>query len=284
MNGPNFDSTTSYSKAEPALGSEHYLERLCELAARDQWKLDDLAWDTLDVHTLPEVFRQTAAECFVQLRRGERTAEHTAAQLLEFLPEGPERTFVMTQRIDEARHVAFFDRLIQLLGCEPPVRDSVEQLMTEVEAADSPEALVLGMQIFIESVGQSLFLAGSRAMSALEANGGVELDGGPIWSLKTVLRDWMPRLLGRDESRHIAFGLHFLRQQIPQLEPTARQKLENTVAYWGRALIEPVRDPDLINAIGGDGEAVCRQLIDDLNLRLAQVGLDTRIAPLKAAT
>lgn len=36
-------------------------------------------------------------------------------------------------------------------------------------------------------------------------------------------------------------------------------------------------------ALGGDGEAVCRQLVDDLNLRLAQVGLETRIGPSRAA-
>jgi hypothetical protein len=101
--------------------------------------------------------------------------------------------------------------------------------------------------------------------------------------LKTVMGEWMPRLLARDESRHIAFGLHYLRQRIPRLDGTARHQLEAKVALWGEWVLEQTRDPDLVYGIGIDGEAACGQLIEDLNLRLGQVGLETRIAPLKAA-
>jgi len=73
-----------------------------------------------------------------------------------------------------------------------------------------------------------------------------------------------------------------LRQRIPRLDPAARQKLEDRVALWGEALLEQMRDPDLVYGMGGDGEAVCGQLIEDLNLRLGQVGIETRLAPLKA--
>ncbi|HYI00641.1 hypothetical protein [Hyalangium sp.] len=260
--------------------SEPYFERLCELAARDQWKLEELGWHTLDVSSLPEPFRQTAADGFAQLQWGERTAQLAATRLIELLPEGAARAFVVTQRTDEARHVAFFERVIGLLGCEGRVRPSVQRLMREVQEAETPEALVLGMQILIESIAHSLFQEASRVVNSIEA--GEELDG-PLRALKTVMGEWMPRLLGRDESRHIAFGLHYLRQRIPRLEGPERHQLEEKVSLWGEWVLEQARDPDLVYGIGIDGEAVCGQLIEDLNLRLAQVGLETRIAPLKAA-
>jgi hypothetical protein len=260
--------------------SEPYFERLCELAARDQWKLEDLDWGALDMSSLPEFFRQTAADGFAQLQWGERTAQLAATRLMELLPEGAARSFISTQQTDEARHVAFFERVIELLGCEGRVRPSVARLMREVQGAETPEALVLGMQILIEGVAHSLFLEAARVVNTLKTE---DSAGGPLQALKTVMGEWMPKLLARDESRHIAFGLHYLRQRIPRLDGVARRQLEAKVALWGEWVLEQARDPDLVYGIGIDGEAACGQLIEDLNLRLGQVGLDTRIAPLKAA-
>ncbi|KFE70331.1 hypothetical protein [Hyalangium minutum] len=260
--------------------SEPYFERLCELAARDQWRLEDLDWHTLDVAALPEEFRQTAADGFAQLQWGERTAQHAAARLVELLPEGSARAFLVTQRTDEARHVAFFERVMQVLGCEGRVRPSVQRLMREVQEADTPEALVLGMQILIEGVAHSLFQEAAKVVNGFEAD---ESLAGPLQALKKVMGEWMPRLLARDESRHIAFGIHYLRQRLPRLDGASRRQLEEKVSLWGEWVLEQARDPDLVYGIGIDGEAVCGQLLEDLNLRLGQVGLETRIAPLKAA-
>lgn len=260
--------------------SDPHLERLCELAARDQWKLEELDWGSLDLMTLPESFRQTAADGFAQLLWGERTAQLAASRLLELLPAGPARAFIVTQQTDEARHVAFFERLIHLLGCEGRTRPSVQRLMREVQEAETPEALMLGMQILIEGIAHSLFLEAARVVDAF---GEVDELDRPLQALRTVIVDWMPRLLGRDESRHIAFGLHALRQRIPRLDRATRLRLEEKVALWGGMVLEQARDPDLVYGVGVDGDAVCERLIDDLNLRIGQIGLETRIAPLKAA-
>ncbi len=260
--------------------SDPYLERLCELAARDQWKLEDLDWSALDVSALPEVFRQTAADGFAQLQWGERTAQLAAERLMGLLPEGAARTFVATQRTDEARHVAFFEQVIRLLGCEGRVRPSVQRLMREVQEAETPEELMLGMQILIEGAAHSLIMEGARLVGAFGEGGDFDR---PLQSMKTVVGEWMPRLLARDESRHIAFGLHALRTRIPRLDRATRHRLEEKVAHWGERVLEQARDPDLVYGIGEDGDAVCARLIEDLNLRIAQVGLETRIAPLKAA-
>ncbi|WP_164020270.1 diiron oxygenase [Pyxidicoccus trucidator] len=254
------------------------LERLCELAARDQWRLEDLDWSSVDVSALPEPFRQTAADAFAQLQWGEQTALFAAMRLMELLPEGAARTFLATQRTDEARHVAFFERVVRLFGCEGRVRPSVLRLMQEVREAETPEALLLGMQVLIEGVAHSMFL---EAVKLVEAMGDIEEFDSSIRALKTLVAESMPRL-ARDESRHIAFGLHSLRRLIPQLDGAARLRLEEKVALWGEWLLEQVRDPDLVVGIGMDGDALCGRLIEDLNLRIGQVGLATRLAPLRA--
>jgi hypothetical protein len=53
--------------------------------------------------------------------------------------------------------------------------------------------------------------------------------------------------------------------------------LEEKVALWGDLVLEKARDPDLI--VGVDAAVLCARLIDDLNLRIGQVGLATRIPP-----
>jgi hypothetical protein len=255
------------------------LERLCELAARDQWRLDELDWSAVEVSTLPEAFRQTAADAFAQLHWGEQTAHFAATRLREWLPEGPARAFLATQQEDEARHAAFFERIIHLFGCEGRVRPSVQRLMREVREAETPEAMMLGMQVLIEGIAHSMFLEASRLMRALDGAEGLD---GPLLALKTLVAEAMPRL-ARDESRHIAFGLHCLRRSIPRLDRAARLRLEEKVALWGEWVLEQARDPDLVVGLGVDGDALCGQLIEDLNLRIGQVGLDTRMAPLRAA-
>ncbi len=252
------------------------LERLCELAVRDQWRLEALDLSALDVSSLPLVFRQAGADAFAQLHWGERTALVAARRLCALLPEGPRRRFVELQVADELRHVAFFERLISQLGCEGRRRPSVEALMREVEEARSVEELVLGMQILIEGAAHSLFMEASRWVDAIPD------DEGPLRALRRVLGEWLP-LLARDESRHIAFGVHFLRERLPALTAAQLRSLEEKLVRWGDGVLAQARDPDLIEGVGLDGGALCDRLVEDLNLRIAQVGLSTRIARLEAA-
>lgn len=256
------------------------LDRLRELAVRDQWRLDVLPWNQLALGALPESFRQAAADAFAQLQWGERTARKCAAVLAETLLPASARALCALQVEDEARHDAFFGRLIEKLGAPGRVRPSIERLMAGVEAAASPEAMVVGMQVLIEGVAHSLFTEAGRAFAALEADGEMEE---PLRSMRRVVGDWMPSLLARDESRHIAFGLHFLAERIPELDRAGRAALEEQLGRWGEYVHVASSDPDVIDGAGVDGRALCDRLIADLNGRIAQIGLSTRIAPLAAS-
>lgn len=254
---------------------EAHLERLYELAARDQWTVAGLDWSAIDLSLVPAPLRQTAADLFAQLHFGELTAMSAAARLMAHLDDPAARLVCATQINDEARHARFFANLIARLGCEGRVRPSTEAMMREVAEHETPEGTMLGMQLLIEGAAHSLFLEGARAMSALE---------GPLppqlAAARTVVCEWLPVLLGRDESRHIAFGLAYLRARVPALDGPRRDALEALVARWGAMLLESAREPDLIDGVGLDGLRLGARCVEDLNLRLAQIGLSTRIDPL----
>lgn len=253
------------------------LDRLYEMACRDQWTVAGLDWSALDLMMFPLSFRQAAADLFAQLQYGELTAMMAASRMMDRLPAGAARLMCATQVNDEARHVRFFANLVGRLGCEGRVRPSVHKLMAEVYEADTPEATMLGMQILIEGVAHSFFQEGARLFAELPALG-PRFD-----AVKTVITDWLPRLLGRDESRHIAFGLHFLRARLPELAPAERAGLERKVERWGEMVHDMAVDPDVIDAVGVDGKRLGARCVADLNLRLAQAGVETRIRAIRDA-
>jgi hypothetical protein len=98
--------------------------------------------------------------------------------------------------------------------------------------------------------------------------------------IRTVVVDWLPRLLGRDESRHIAFGIHYLRTCLPGLGAERRAALERNLERWGAAVHDMASDPDVIYDAGVAGARIGTRCIADINLRLAQVGME---APIRGA-
>jgi hypothetical protein len=250
------------------------LDRLYELAARDQWTVSGLDWSAINFGALPLPIRLAAADLFAQLHHGELTAMRGAARMLDRLPSHDLRLVCATQVSDEARHARFFERLLASLECEARVRSSVRALMLEVDESDTLEGGMLGMQILIEGVAHSFFLEASRAFAGLSLDGALS---GHLLTVRTVVCDWLPNLLARDESRHIALGLHYLRARLPELDRKARHALEESVQRWGEMILTMARGPVEIDAVGLDGLSVCQRCVADINLRLAQIGLASRI-------
>ena len=251
------------------------LDRLYEIACRDQWTVAGLDWSAVELAAFPLPLRQAAADLFAQLHYGELTAMMGASRMMDRLPSSAARLVCATQVNDEARHVRFFANLIGRLGCAGRVRPTVRQLMGEVYEADTAEATMLGMQILIEGVAHSLFQEGARLFADFPGQG-------PLFdAVRTVAVDWLPRLLARDESRHIAFGLHYLRARLPALSAGQRAALERRVERWGEMVHEMAADPDLIDGVGMDGGRLGARCLVDINLRLSQVGLETRIREIR---
>jgi hypothetical protein len=262
---------------------------------REQWALDDLAWSSIDFTGLPAAGRGAGASALAQILCGERTARAAASRLLLFLADDA-RALGEIQVRDEQRHVAFFERVIARLGLHPDevesedvgglVRPSVAALLADVRSAETPEALALGMHLVVEGAGHALFAATGRvfglredSMAGAHARSGV--DEAALQSVRAVAGDWMPRLLGRDEGRHIALGLAFLHQRLPRATLGEVARLEELVERWGDVIVGCARDPDVVRALGVDARSWCARIVDELNRRVSQVGLETRFPPLE---
>jgi ribonucleoside-diphosphate reductase beta chain len=168
--------------------------------------------------------------------------ERVTADLAPFLmaaPSGEIELFLSTQLVDEARHAAFFDRF----GAEVMAlsADDLRGRMHEVEQTlTSPwrEVFDDGLRDVANRIKANpddfdLFVEGI-AIYHMVVEGFLAVTG------QTLIRDWMLEhgvypgfcegfgLVERDEHRHIAFGVRFLRDAIEQ-DPRHRETIQRTV-------------------------------------------------------
>lgn len=280
MNPSDLTNTTDLNRAWAKLSLDTFtdpnrcFERLYEMAERDRWSLAEMDWNAVDFSAVPLSVRQCAVNMFSQLHYGEVTALMGAARLVKIAPTMAVQLFSSTQVNDEARHVQWFSTLIQKLDCRCEVRDSVVEFMNDVYECDTLEGLVVGMHLLVEGLAHTFFMEGARIFSQA---GPMAKIIKPYRSASKVIGEWLPNYLGRDESRHIAFGVQFLSQRIPQLSPAERHRLERQVERWGRLIVAVALDPDFLIMPGLNGQSLTQRCIRDLNVRLSNIGLETRI-------
>lgn len=255
-----------------------HMQRLWDMAGRDTWTTAEMDWDSIDLTPIPLVMRQKAANMLSQLHYGEVTAMLSAARLVQQAPSLSAQLFSSTQVNDEARHVQWFSNLMQKLGCDGQVQDCVVEFMNEVYECESIDGLIVGMHILVEGMAHSFFMEGSRMF---DQAGMLTKMSKPYKAANKVIGEWLPNFLGRDESRHIAYGVHYLNQRLPQLSTRERDKLEERVNHWGQLFVSAALDPKLVLVPGMSGVQVADRCIKDLNHRLASIGLYARIPEVK---
>lgn len=253
---------------------DNNMARLWEMAERDSWIVSDMDWNTVDFSSIPWAFKKRIANMMTQLHYGEVTAMLCAARLVQQAPGLSAQLFSCAQVNDEARHVQWFSRFMQKLECDGKVQDSVMEFMNSVYTCDSVDGLIVGMHILVEGMAHSFFMEGSRMVE--QAGLAVKVSS-PYRSAKKVIGEWLPNYLGRDESRHIAYGVQYLRHRLPELSVKERDILENQVNEWGGLFARAALDPGLVVIPGMDGRQVADRCIRDLNLRLSNIGLIARI-------
>lgn len=273
-NNSELNRTWSKLSLDSFNNPDAHLTRLWDMAARDSWSNSDMNWDSVDLSSLPSDIKQGVSDMLTQLHYGEVTALLCSARLVQHAPSLSAQLFSSSQVNDEARHVQWFSHLMNNLDCMGEVRSSVAEFMTDIYECESIDGLIIGMHILVEGMAHSFFMEGARLFNQL---GPIAKLSKSYRSAQKVLGEWLPNYLGRDESRHIAYGVQFLQQRLPNLTAKERDALEARIDHWGKMFVNAAIDPKLVLVSGMDGFQVADRCIKTINLRLASIGLHTRI-------
>ena len=258
---------------------EIYLEKLCDMSSKNQWDLAEMDWDKIDFSALPQSVRQGLVNIFTQIHYGEVTALVGASALVEHAPTTNVRSFATFQAADEARHVKWFSMLIKKLDCRAKVLPTVALLMKDINSGETLEEKTLGMHLLVESMAHTIFSECSKAVKDLSF---FERNISPVRKLIPVFGEWLPDYLMKDEELHLNFGVYFLHERLKNMPFKKRHELEEKVTHWGALFLQVVDDPSILAMPGMDSKAIGIRCIEDINARLASVGLESRIPSLKS--
>jgi ribonucleoside-diphosphate reductase beta chain len=215
--------------------------QLYALWERDNWKAHeiDFSVDREQFVVNPSEAQENLIWSLGSFYVGEERVTADLAPFLLAAPSGEIELFLATQLVDEARHAAFFDRFGAEVMCLS--EDDLRGRMREVES------LMTGpwRQVFDDGLRDV-----SNRIKARPDDFGLFVEGIAVYHMvvegflavtgQTLIRDYMLEhglypgfcegfgLVERDEHRHVAFGVRFLRDAIEQ-DPRHRATVERVV-------------------------------------------------------
>jgi ribonucleoside-diphosphate reductase beta chain len=224
-------------------GPDHLLDyrQLYALWERQNWRAHEIDF-TVDREQwviTPREAQESTLWTLGSFYVGEERVTADLAPFLQAAPTGEIELFLATQLVDEARHAAFFDRFgaeVMCLGADdlrgrmreverillPPWREVFDDGLRDV--AKRIEAKPDDFDLFVEGI----------ATYHMVVEGFLAVTG------QTLIRDYMLEhslypgfcqgfgLVERDEHRHLAFGVRFLRDAIDE-DPRHRNTVERVV-------------------------------------------------------
>ncbi len=228
----------------PAAKNGHGLldyRQLYALWERQNWRASELDFTTDREHWVvsPREAQESTLWSIGSFYVGEERVTADLAPFLLAAPTGEIELFLATQLVDEARHAAFFDRFgaeVMCLSSEDlrgRMRE-VEQVLLEPwrdvfndglrDVAERIQARPNDLDLFVEGI----------AIYHMVVEGFLAVTG------QTLIRDYFLEhgmypgfcegfgLVERDEHRHVAFGVRFLRDAIDD-DPRHRATVERVV-------------------------------------------------------
>jgi ribonucleoside-diphosphate reductase beta chain len=282
--------------ADPAASGQDGSEllgyrQLYALWERQNWRAHELDFSADREHWLatPRAAQENTIWSLGSFYVGEERVTADLAPFLLAAPTGEIELFLATQLVDEARHAAFFDRF----GAEVMTltADDLRGRMREVERTlTSPWRDVFddGLRDVAGRIKRSpddleLFVEGI-ATYHMVVEGFLAVTG------QTLIRDYMLEhglypgfckgfgLVERDEHRHVAFGVRFLRDAIEQ-NPAFRSTVERVVLSLApRAayvFVPPyVSDPSDFVSYGYDSRQIYGFAYRTLKRRMKLLGIE----------
>ena len=215
--------------------------QLYALWERQNWKATELDFsvDREQWVVTPREAQESTIWSLGSFYVGEERVTADLAPFLQAAPTGEIEVFLATQLVDEARHAAFFDRFGAEVMCLSA--DDFRGRMREVEQIllspwrevfdDGLRDVARRVQAKPDDLG--LFVEGITTYHMV-VEGFLAVTG------QTLIRDYMVEhsmypgfcegfgLVERDEHRHVAFGVRFLRDAIRE-DPRHRETVERVV-------------------------------------------------------
>ncbi len=219
-------------------------------------------WKNLDPDLQWQISRRTAAFMLSNFLHGEQGALMAASQMVSAVPHMDAKFYAATQTIDEARHVEVFAAFIRQLDEVHPIMPSLKSLLDRTLSTDCWMQKAVGMQIVVEGLALYVF----RDMRN---------------TTEEPLLEQLLTLVSRDEARHTAFGIKYLRQVVGDLSVAERERLEDFGFEAARMLVDSRTGGSMRQSAlqiwsdaGMDPQTVFGELLKEREM-FAQVGQDS---------
>ncbi len=265
---------------------------------RQQWKSQDIDFsaDRKQWLTMPMEEQRMRILGLSAFFYGEACVTDTLAPYVTAMPDEEMRIFVTTQLVDEARHTVFFSRFFAdglgidkgkleetLALVRTNMNDHLQYILIDALSEVSERIrkepnnlshLVEGVTLYHIVIEGTMALAGQR--NILEIYRQQELFPAFRAGFTAV---------ARDESRHVIFGVKFLRDMIQQDNANAKVVHGAIEKYLPRAIAGISSAPEQIPAIlaqGGDPWASPRYGLESLRKKLKVIGLSMELPQVPA--
>lgn len=260
---------------------------------RQQWRSQDIdfATDRAQWQKMSPEEQRLRVLGLSAFFKGEECVTNTLAPFITAMPDDETRVFLTTQLVDEARHTVFFARFFsEALGIDygnleetlavvsQNMNDKLRYILVDAlnEVSDrirrepaQMSHLLEGVTLYHIVIEGTLALAGQRNILEVYRQD----------NLFPAFRGGFTAV-ARDESRHVVFGVKFLRDRIQQ-DATHAKTIHDTIARLAPIALEalspdPAQVPQII-AQGGDPWLTPRYAQESLKKKLKVIGLSMNV-------
>ncbi|HVB62317.1 MAG TPA: ribonucleotide-diphosphate reductase subunit beta [Ktedonobacteraceae bacterium] len=258
---------------------------------KQQWSTQDLDFsaDREQWAGVPEENRPIFIAGFVIFFQGEVSVTNTLIPYMLAVPTEEQRFFLSTQLVDEVRHAIFFDKFFrEALQISGP---DVEATLTQIRPLLQPGPRKILLEGLVE-MGQRIasdtknldYLVEGITLYHIITEGTLALAGQRNMLNRNKRLGWYPGFqqgftaIARDESRHVLFGVRFLRDMVQQDRHYA-DVIRETIARWLPDVQNTMQQPEatrqvLLNVFGEDPDDIINFGMNSLRKKLKVIGVE----------
>jgi ribonucleoside-diphosphate reductase beta chain len=260
---------------------------------RQQWQSQeiDFSADRAQWEQMNYDERQSRLYGLSAFFKGEACVTNTLSPYVTAMPDEEMRIFLTTQQVDEARHTVFFARFFrEVLGIDNAsleeqldvtlqymdddlkyiLIDALSDVSERIRQEPSNMAyLIEGITLYHVIIEGTMALAGQRSILEFYRNN----------NLFPAFRGGFTAV-ARDESRHVVFGVKFLRDMIQRDHANAQIVYDAVNKYAQRAITAISLDEESVQqvlAMQADPWVSPRYAVDSLRKKIKVIGLSMEL-------